>query len=147
VRELPALQYTTKLPPPKRAKANSPAAQLQKQLAAANAGRTLGGKPGGWGRQVVQPAPAVQVRHSLPSTLRAVFKAEFRQQQQQQKRSYWTWLGLHIAPIYADASLHVVALPLLFSWPFPAVACCSWQGHEGPGPGQDGQGSRGQQWH
>jgi hypothetical protein len=40
------LQYTTKLPPPKRAKVASPAAQLQKQLAAANASRTLAGKPG-----------------------------------------------------------------------------------------------------
>jgi hypothetical protein len=40
------LQYTTKMPPAKRAKANSPAAQLQKQLAAANAHRTIGGKPG-----------------------------------------------------------------------------------------------------
>jgi hypothetical protein len=40
------LQYTTKMPPKKRAKGNSPAAQLQKQHVAASAHRTIGGKPG-----------------------------------------------------------------------------------------------------
>ncbi|KAF6250375.1 hypothetical protein COO60DRAFT_1465599 [Scenedesmus sp. NREL 46B-D3] len=133
------VEYTTKLPPAKRAKASSPAAQLQKQRATAGASRTLGGKPDcvtvGRSHAIMfnnlrQNMELTQLHQTnwnpLVNTLVIRACCDFQQQCKTCPDSYLRWPPLAASSPLVTLGLyvgipHILLALLAFSWWRPAA--------------------------